>query len=79
MRINGQRSTPHVQEEYRNLGPIRYWVKRGDKTVGGPYYSRDHAEAALAQALPALNPTATEQQHATAAARIVADMEGGAK
>jgi len=32
----------------------------------------------LAQALPTLNPTATEQQHASAAARIVADMNGGA-
>lgn len=32
----------------------------------------------LAAALPTINPTATEQQHATAAARIVADMNGGA-
>lgn len=36
------------------------------------------ARAQLAAALPALNPTATEQQHANAAARIVADMIGGA-
>ena len=38
---------------------------------------RTRAEA-LAAALPTLNPTATKQQHASAAARIVADMTGGA-
>ena len=33
-----------VREEFRNLGPVRYWVVRFGGRVG-PYWSRDEAQA----------------------------------
>jgi hypothetical protein len=67
MRINQQRSTSENNRRDWSLGLYPETEHETAKAYGD--------RAALAQALPTLNPTATPQQHASAAARIVADMD----
>lgn len=49
------------------------WV-RSRRAEFRDYLSHKLRASRLAQALPTINPTATEQQHASAAARMLADM-----
>ena len=92
MRINGQRSTKEIRAELRELRAQMksMGIRRSSFMNGGhspASYSMNArafaleselAATQLAAALPTLNPTASPEQHANAAARIVADMIGGA-